>query len=461
MKKLFKSITNLDNKLVSEFGLSEDILQENAASSLNLWIRKHLKKGKKVQILCGCGNNGADGLACARMLANDYKVSILLPLGVKSPMAKVQFERTKKLHVKIDTKLKKAHLYLDAIFGSGLNRALSDELTQLLTQVNEKKAIKLSCDVPTGIMENGDILKTAFKAHTTITMGALKESLFSDKAKDYVGKLHVSSLGVSRDAYESQSDSFVLQKKDLHLPKRLKQDTNKGSFGHLVVISGEKQGAAKLCAKAGFAFGAGLVSIKGEDLKLPDFIMGCQDVPQNATCIAVGMGLGALDEQTKNLLTNTNSPLVLDADILANEKLKDILHIKTNVVLTPHPKEFSKMCKILDFGDFTVGQIQANRFELAREFSLKFSQVLVLKGANTIIGYKGKFYVCPYGNSSLAKGGSGDVLSGLIGSLLAQGYSPLNSAINGVLAHALSISKLACNSYALSPNDIIKGVKIL
>ncbi len=461
MKKIFKNIGYLDKRLVEEFAFSEDIMQENAASSLNKWVRKNLKKGKKVQILCGPGNNGADGLACARMLKKDYCVSVLLPLGVRSNMAKLQLERLKKLNIKIDKKLKKAALHVDAIFGSGLNKALPEDIKDILIKVNQQKSFKLSCDVPTGIMEDGNILDLAFRADATISMGALKTSLFSDLAKDYVGKIKVANLGVSRKVYEKKTNTFLLEKKDLSLPERNKQNANKGDFGHLVVIGGKKKGASILSAKAGFVFGAGLVSVLGKKLKLPNHLMICKKLPQNTTAIAAGMGLGKLTNKLLNLLTNTSLPMVLDADILRYENLKQILDANPNLVLTPHPKEFSQMCKNLGFGDFSVRQIQENRFEIAREFSLKFPQILVLKGANTLIAKNGIIYVCPHGNQALARGGSGDVLSGLIGSLLAQGYSPIYSAINGVLAHALSLKNFKYRSYALDPKDVIKGIKCL
>ncbi len=460
MQKLFKNVGYLDKRGVEKFGLSEDLMMEHAASSLVFWVKKHLKKGKKVQILCGCGNNGADGIACARMLQGDYRVSILLPLGAKSNMAKLQLSRLEKLHVDIDKKVKKADLYVDAIFGSGLSRELSAEVLQILQQVNAKKALKLSCDIPTGIFENGDVKNLAFKADKTITMGSLKSALYSDKAKEYVGKIGVCDLGISRDFYEKDTDLFLLDKKDLKLPIRKNTNTNKGTFGHLVVVLGEKKGASILCAKAAFAFGAGLVSVFGK-VELPYHLMSCKVLPKNTTALVCGMGLGDITNEILKLLTHTNIPLVLDADILCDASIKKLLLCKKDIILTPHPKEFSKMCEAIGYKYYAVSQIQANRFEIAKEFSLKYPHVLVLKGANTIIAYKGKCYVSRFGTCALSKGGSGDVLAGLIGSLLSQKYTPLQAAISGVLAHGLSVKKLTNNNYSLHPKDIIKGIKCL
>lgn len=461
MRKLFENVGNLDKRLVSKFDLSEDLMMEHAANSLNLWIRKNLKKDKKVQILCGPGNNGADGIATARMLYKDYKISILLPLQAKSNMAKIQLKRAKKLGIKIDTKLNNASLFVDALFGSGLDRELSEDIVKLIKKVNAKVGLKLSCDVPTGIMQNGNVSHIAFKADTTITMGSLKTSLFGDEAKEYVGVIKVCDLGVSRKVYEGKTYAFLLQKSDLKLPIRLHKNTNKGSFGHLAIVAGEKQGASKLTAKAAFSFGVGLVSMIGEGLNLPDFLMQSKNLPTNSTAIACGMGLGKLTNNIKELLVKTPLPLLLDADILVCEDLKQIIENKKNIILTPHLKEFSLMSKILGFGDFTISQIQANKFKIAREFSLKFPQILVLKGSNTIIANNGKYYVSSYGEPSLSKGGSGDILSGLIASLLAQKYSLIDSAISGVLAHGLSSKKFNKQNYSLTPHDIIKGVKCL
>lgn len=460
MQRLYKNIGFLDKRLVSEFGLSEDLMMEHASSGLNSWIRKHLPRGKSVQILCGLGNNGADGIACARMLKSDYKVSIFLPLGAKSKMAKIQLERAKKLGIKEDKKLKKASLYVDAIFGSGLTRPLNEEIVKIIKKVNSYKSIKLSCDIPTGIMENGNVQNVAFQADTTITMGALKSSLFSDKAKDFVGKIKVCDLGVSRDIYELETDTYLLDEKDLKLPLRDKKGVNKGSFGHLAVISGEKQGASILCASAGFCFGAGLVTLVSKNMQAPEFLMQSEVLPKNTTALCAGMGIEEISHEIKKLLQN-QLPTLYDAGILTNKELPSLLYERKDTILTPHPKEFSLMSKNLGFGEFSVEEIQANRVELAREFSLKFPHVLVLKGANTIVAKNGICYISTFGTSALAKGGSGDVLAGLIGSLLAQGKSPLKSAIDGVLAHGLSAKKFSKNSYSLTPNDIIEGVKCL
>lgn len=454
MQPLYKELESLDKRACKLYGLDEIILMENAAIGLQKEILKKIESKKdRVLFICGPGNNGADGIACARLIKNRCKVSIYLPYGVKSKLAIKQLEIAKALNIKIEKKLTKAQIVIDAIFGSKA-RELDIKSKELIEKINKIDAHKIACDMPTGL----GLGKTVFKADTTVTMGALKETLFLEEAKDFIGELKVASLGLPKEDYEIESNSMVLEKKDLTLPFRNKELTHKGKFGHLVIIGGKMEGASILAAVAGFAFGAGLVSIL-TNKNTPPHIMKCDKIPLNSNVIVAGMGLGDRfnEEELRDILKD--KVLVLDADMLKMELVKEYLNQKT--VLTPHPKEFSYLLKHSGFGEISVKEIQANRFELAREFSEKSSAVLVLKGVNTIVAKDGKIYICPFGSNALSKGGSGDVLAGMIGSLLAQGYEIKEAAINGVLAHALAAKKFSKNNYALTPQDIIKEIKCL
>ena len=314
--------------------------------------------------------------------------------------------------------------------------------------------------MPSGLSSEGKVLGACVKADATITMGARKLALYSDVAKDYVGKIKLATLGISAQNYECESDYHLLEKCDLMLPNRKKQCVNKGDFGHAFIISGEHIGASKLCAKAAFAFGAGLVSVIGEQsLNLPTHIMQASKISEKMNAGALGMGLGKKGVEELEVQILKGKKLVLDADIFYSQKVLELL--SENCVLTPHPKEFCSLLKICKIADIDVQTLQENRYAYARAWSEKFKAVLVLKGANTIIAKDGQIYVMPYGKSALAKGGSGDVLSGLVLALLAQGYEPLDAAISATLAHALSLRNFDKNSYALEPTDIIKGVKCL
>jgi len=463
MQKVYKEVNSLDQRCYKQFGLSEDILMEHAANSMAQYIYKNFALGSKILIACGAGNNGADGIALARQLKDDYTINMYIPFGVKSPMAQLQYDRAKAVELELsESFFDDVDIVVDCLFGSGLNRALDELSEQIIKILNDIDAFKLSCDIPSGINKQGVIESICFKADLTITMGALKTSLFSDSAKDFVGKIQVANLGVSRSNYEIPSDIYLLEKSDMRLPTREKLCSHKGEFGHLNVIFGEKIGAGMLCANAAFAFGVGLVSVIGhKELNLEPHLMQGHKISLNATAIAIGMGLGNHDEYEIKDILKTDLPKIIDADLLRDEKIKDILS-QENCVLTPHPKEFCSLYNIADLGSISVHELQENRFFYVEQFTKKYPNVvLLLKGANTLIAYQNKVYINSFGTPALSQGGSGDVLSGLIGSLIAQGYDCLDATISASLAHSLAASNYNKNNYSMLPQDLIELVKVL
>ena len=347
MKKIFFSTEELDARASAKFGLSEQILMENAAGRIECEIRKRLKKGSRILALCGGGNNGADAMAALRKLSGDFNCTALCVLQNKSAAGKFQADAARAAGVRLidiasakddcghvegasskdacahksasgsslkgtgaseprregeslsgadvsggDDKLStkfagakfetaghgrecgepsilrdeitNADCIIDGIFGSGLNKALSSEICEILSLTNSAKALKIAVDIPSGIDKSGRILGCAFCADLTIAMGALKLALFSDGAKDQVGRIKVANLGISRSNFEGRSEYFLLQKSDLKLPLRRKQNTNKGDFGHTYVVSGQMSGAAQMAALAAHAIGSGLVSVVSE-----------------------------------------------------------------------------------------------------------------------------------------------------------------------------------------------------
>ena len=464
MKNLYLDTRVLDERAGDKFDLSEELLMENAAAGIANFIRKKFKKGKRVLGICGGGNNGADVLCALRMLEGEFECEFILASQNLKPLATKQLERAKFAGVReskdAENSLNSAKCLIDGLFGSGLNRNLDEKHIELISTINAGPAYIIACDMPSGLNSEGKVLGACVKADATITMGARKLALYSDAAKDYVGKIKVATLGISAQNYKCESDYHLLEKRDLILPNRKNQCVNKGDFGHAFIISGEHIGASKLCAKAAFAFGAGLVSVIGEQsLNLPTHIMQASKISEKMNAGALGMGLGKRGIEELEVQILKGKKLVLDADIFYSPKVLELL--SENCVLTPHPKEFCSLLKICKIADINVQTLQENRYAYARAWSEKFNAVLVLKGANTIIAKDGQIYVMPYGKNTLAKGGSGDVLSGLVLALLAQGYESLNAAISATLAHALSLRNFDKNSYALEPTDIIKGVKCL
>ncbi|MDD3443734.1 MAG: NAD(P)H-hydrate dehydratase, partial [Sulfurimonas denitrificans] len=266
--------------------------------------------------------------------------------------------------------------------------------------------------------------------------------------------------GICRDIYERSSNWNLLDLQDLKLPHRFKKDSHKGSYGHLAVISGQMGGASIMSAMSALRFGSGLVTLVGfEKIEIPHSIMYSHAVPKNTTALALGMGLGA--EFSKAELTKflSNSlPLVADADIFGMQIVLDILK-RESVVITPHVKEFISLLKIADIAEISVDELQKNRFMYVEMFCKAYPKVtLLLKGANVIIAKEDDFYVNPHGTQALAKGGSGDVLSGLIGALLAQGYSCIEAAIHGSLAHTKLALLYEGADFSLTPDDLIDAI---
>ena len=454
MIPVFEEVYSLDKNCYQN-GLSEAILMENASRA----IYEEVKKFNSICIVAGAGNNGADGIALARMLLGERKVHLFLPMGVKSEMAKFQFKIYKNYGGEYSefklTKKENYECYVDAIFGSGLKRDLTPEINRIIKNINKQKGVKIACDIPTGLDENGNRRGEVFKADKTITMGAIKLALLSDEAKNFVGEIKIANLGVEFQKYSTKSDYFLLQKSELHLPFREKKNSHKGTFGHLGVLVGEKEGAGIIAGLSALNFGAGLVTCVTKDkTSIPFELMHSSQISDRFTALVMGMGMGNFFDDEIEKISNLEIPMVIDADLFYNEKIK--LFLNKKVIFTPHPKEFASLLEIIKMGEFDTKTIQKNRFKLAKEFSKKYPHiVLVLKGANTIIAYKNKVYINNFGSPALSKGGSGDVLAGMIGALIAQKYHPLKASFTAVIQHSL-IGENYTPNYSLTPLKIIK-----
>ncbi|EPJ44380.1 MAG: sugar kinase [Osedax symbiont Rs1] len=468
MLKIFTDVTYLDRRCVEEFDLSEDLLMEHAAMALARQVVALSSAEARLYIYCGPGNNGADGIALARLLSGQLPLSIILPITAQSQQAKKQLNRALKLGVvctqtRENIAIKPTDIIVDCLFGSGLTRPLDATMIALITQLNSEHCHKISCDIPSGINAQGQLSPIAFNSDFTVTMGALKLALFSDIAKDYVGAIEVAYLGLPQSLYQANTRYYLLQDSDLKLPIRPAHDSHKGTYGHTAVIAGEKKGAAILSSLAAFSMGSGLVSIiTNQDFELPLHIMHSNALPKNVKAIAVGMGLGRnfwhsaeRRVQLIEILASTCLKLI-DADLFYWPEISK--YFVQPIVLTPHPKEFCALLKICKIADISVAELQGNRFHYVTEFSRQYPEVVVLlKGCNSIISYRENIYINNFGSAILSKGGSGDILAGLITALLAQGYSPLDAAINGsiILTKAAELCARKMNNYALKPQDLI------
>ncbi|WP_300451290.1 NAD(P)H-hydrate dehydratase [Helicobacter mastomyrinus] len=469
MKNIYQSTAFLDKRACEKYQLSPEILMENAACALETLIGTLTHKGSVITILCGSGDNGGDGYALARRLSGDYAVRIMQLKEPKSPMCQQAYERAMQCDVKFIKKILPCDVMVDCVVGSGLKGNLESSLSDVLKNAQKAARINIACDIPSGLNESNDGF--VFKAHHTMCMGAISLVCLSDKAKDFIGTLHIGKLGLSESHYQVSSNIKMLESCDLSLPQRTQENTHKGDFGHLAVFAGEKCGAAIMSAQSALSFGAGLVSIiSDENITIPSEIMQEHTLPQKSTALALGMGLGV--EKSAEILKDlceSSLSCVLDADVFHTPMIKTFLDESLKqqrldfireIILTPHPKEFASLLQICDLGAYTPQK----KLDLMLHFTQKYPHTtLVLKGANVFIAKAQEVYINPLGSNALAKGGSGDVLSGLIGALLAQGYDALHSAIQGSLAHTLA-AKAALKhiaSYALTPHTLIESIRTL
>ncbi|GAA7064969.1 NAD(P)H-hydrate dehydratase [Helicobacter pylori] len=464
MLSVYEKVNALDKRALEEFNLSEDILMENAAMALERAVLQNASLGTKVIILCGSGDNGGDGYALARRLVGRFKTLVFEMKPAKSPMCQLQKERAKKVGVVIKAWEEKnedleCDVLIDCVVGSAFKGGLEPFLD--FESLSQKARFKIACDIPSGIDSKGRVDKRAFKADTTISMGAIKSCLLSDRAKDYVGELKVGHLGVFNQIYEIPTDTFLLEKSDLKLPLRDRKNAHKGDYGHAHVLLGKHSGAGLLSALSALSFGSGVVSVQALECEItsnnkPLELVFCENFPKKLSAFALGMGLENIPKDFKKWLGL--APCVLDAGVFYHKEALQAL--EKEVILTPHPKEFLSLLKSVGI-NISMLELLDNKLEIARDFSQKYPKVvLLLKGANTLIAHQGQVFINILGSVALAKAGSGDVLAGLILSLLSQNYTPLDAAINASLAHALAGLEFK-NNYALTPLDLIEKIKRL
>ncbi|WQX26475.1 NAD(P)H-hydrate dehydratase [Helicobacter pylori] len=464
MLSVYEKVNALDKRAIEELFLSEDILMENAAMALERAVLQNASLGAKVIILCGSGDNGGDGYALARRLVGRFKTLVFEMKLAKSPMCQLQKERAKKAGVVIKAweenhKDLECDVLIDCVVGSAFKGGLEPFLD--FQSLSQKAHFKIACDIPSGIDSKGRVDKRAFKADLTISMGAIKSCLLSDRAKDYVGELKVGHLGVFNQTYEIPTDTFLLEKSDLKLPLRDKKNAHKGDYGHAHVLLGKHSGAGLLSAISALSFGSGVVSVQALECEItsnnkPLELVFCENFPNFLSAFALGMGLENIPKDFKKWLEL--APCVLDAGVFYHKEVLQAL--EKEVILTPHPKEFLSLLKLVGI-NISMLELLDNKLEIARDFSQKYPKVvLLLKGANTLIAHQGRTFINNLGSVALAKAGSGDVLAGLIVSLLSQKYTPLDAAINASLVHAIASLEFK-NHYALTPLDLVEKIKRL
>ena len=474
-------VRELDRCAITTLGISAHVLMQRAAAAAWRALRARWPHARRVVVLCGSGNNGGDGylLACiARDAGVQASVIALAPSASgDAERACAQWRNARGAILDIDETLPEADVYVDALFGTGLTRPVEGAARNLIEQLNANRQPVLALDVPSGISaDSGEALGAAVRATTTVTFVAHKRGLFTGAASQHCGELVLDTLGLPESLYKDAAfDARLLDMRRMAswLPPR-SRDAHKGSFGHVLAIGGDAGmgGAIRLCAEAALRVGAGLVSIATRADNVAAINAGRPELMAHAVkdalmlhpllnhaqVIALGPGLGK-GEWSRVLWQSAiaaGRATVIDADGL-NLLARNVVHLPTHTVLTPHPGEAARLLEC------DTAAIARDRYAAVREIAQEYGSVTVLKGAGTLIAHpQGEVAVCPWGNPGMASGGMGDVLTGIIAGLLAQGLNTWRAARLGVALHAQAGDAAAKQGEAgLIASDLFAHLRVL
>ena len=428
------------DKNAIKMGIPQEVLMENAATGLLDNVMKF--SPESVQIFCGKGQNGGDGLALARRLfckGVNTEIVLLCSAGDIKDAALTNYKAATALGIKVtrfgnDTKIN-APVVVDAMLGTGIRGEVSGEFLVAIELINNSDAYVISADIPSGICaDTGKVMGAAVKADETVTFGFIKLGLLSPLSIDFTGKITVCDISLPPVSGDSIKRSVITKDMALSAFKDISRAAHKGVRGNVLAIGGSRgmAGAVCLAGEAAMAVGAGLVRLAVpkdiEDIIMNKIVcaMCCPidetlpDKIKNADAVVIGNGMGQ-NELTHNTvkaaLENAEGTLVLDADALnvLTDKKEMLKACRANVIITPHIGEMSRLT------GKSISYITENRVEIAEEFAKDYNLCVVLKGAYTVVALpNGLTYININGNSGMAKGGTGDVLAGMIGGIAAR-----------------------------------------
>lgn len=478
-----------DKNTTEHFGVPGLVLMERAALAFTDEILQLKSDLTRVLVVCGTGNNGGDGLAIARLLKQEgYKVDTVLAGDIKkaSEQNRIQQQIMCAYQYEISTEIDAKQSYttiIDALFGVGLSRNIEGDYAKCIAQMNGLSGYKIAVDIASGISaDHGTVLGTAFRADCTITFAYEKIGMLLWPGNEYSGKIIRKKIGIGPESWLGRKPGVAaLEDTDISLLKARKNHSNKGTYGKLLVIAGSVNmaGAACLCGKAAYASGCGLVRIITPEenriiiqTSLPEAVVTTclsesfeektiMDAIRWADAIVCGPGIGqtmAAEQLVACVLKNASVPVVLDADALniLSKDMKLLLKPHTDITVTPHLGEMSRMT-----GD-DISYIQTKLIEVAEAFARQYNVICVLKDERTVTCVPDEqIYMNLSGNNGMAAAGSGDVLSGVIGGLLAQGMQPRLAAPLGVFLHGKAGDVMAeeIGQYGLMASDLVDGIK--
>ncbi|MDD5225510.1 MAG: NAD(P)H-hydrate dehydratase [bacterium] len=480
----------LDRETIERYGIPGLELMENAGrGAAGAILREYpgLAAKGRVLILAGTGNNGGDGFVAARHLVKSRVEASVVLLGPREKVrgdARANLETWEKTAGKTPEILTSGELrswqdrfnsydlLVDALFGTGLNQEVKGVFAEAIRAMNESPILKAAMDIPSGIhATSGKVLGLAVKADLTVTFGLPKIGQVIHPGLEYVGKLVVVDIGFPEAVVKNIPDAMTLLDREIisALIPRRPPASHKGNYGHLLILAGSpgKTGAACLAARGAFKIGAGLVTVAlpkslasvvvaglpevmTEPLEeteagtlSPSALFQLEKALEGKTALAVGPGFSTLPEVgeiIRGVIARSGVPILLDADGLTHlARNRALLNGKSRrTVITPHPGELARIFNT------STDEIQADRIGSARKAARELEARVVLKGARTVIaGPEGEVSINPTGNRGMAQGGMGDVLTGMIGGLLAQGLSLADASCLGVYLHGMAGDRIA------------------
>lgn len=473
-----------DRKAVEQLGVPSIVLMENAALSILEVLEKHvgIEPKQKVVVACGRGNNGGDGLAVARHLHSmgvDVSVYLMARAGDLKGDAAINFAAASSIGIpivevaeaselgKFEAALREAHLVIDALLGTGITGEVRGIIAEAVKVINSCGRQVVSVDIPSGLnSDTGEVCGVCVRADVTVTLGAMKRGLLLFPGAEYVGDLFLGYIGVPKKLFESFEPWVKVTTEELvwNCYKPRARNTHKGDYGRVLVIGGSAgmTGAAMMCGMAALRGGAGLVTValpKSLNIAFEAAVLEVMSLPLPETdlmsisasavdvvlermelvdVLAIGPGISRVPETqefVRQVVCSSTKTVVLDADgIMAFAGRMDELKKRScELVLTPHPGEMAALT------GKTVAKVQADRIGISQSVASELNAVVVLKGANTIIASPdGNTYINLTGNPGMASGGTGDVLTGLIAGLIAQGNKPFEAASCAAFLHGLA-----------------------
>jgi NAD(P)H-hydrate epimerase len=505
-----EQMQELDRKSIEIYRIPGIVLMENAGRGAIEVINRTFPdiRKQKIAVIAGKGNNGGDGFVIARHLLNQgISVKVFLLTDPKSLRGDAEtnyniFHHMKgevislpssKDYQKVKKSLENIDLLIDGIFGTGLDAEVRGYYREVIDHLNTLMKPMVAIDIPSGLDANtGKPLGTAIRASLTVTFGLPKVGHLISPGIDYVGSLKIIDIGIpNRLVEEEKIQTHLLEYEEiqrwLSIPRR--HDTHKGDYGHLLVIAGSvgKTGAAAMACEAALRIGAGLVTLAIPKSLNPIMEMKLTEVMteplpetskqtlslrafhpilrlcENKKAVIIGPGIGTYKETqslVQKLIKTLDLPIILDADGLTSLAVqpKTLLTSKRPLILTPHPGEMARLIQS------TAKEVQEDRISVSRNFSQSHHIYLVLKGHRTLIATpKGEVFINPTGNPGMASGGTGDVLTGMIGGLICQGYDILPSLQMSVYLHGLAGDSVAqeLGEKSLIATDMIKKIPTL